>query len=125
MAHPDAAGDELRRGVQELGFVGALVDSNCGGRFYDDPHFWPVFQAAEELDVPICLHPSPNEQTKHLLYDRNYPASVAESLSQYGWGWHNETAIHFLRLFAAGLFDSHPKLKIVLGHLGEMLPFLT
>lgn len=123
MADPKAASKELHRCVRELGFVGALIDSNCEGRFYDDPYFWPVFEAAEELDVPIYLHPSPNEQTKHLLYDGHYPESVAETLSQYAWGWHNETAVHFLRLFAAGLFDRYPRLKLVMGHLGEMLPF--
>ena len=123
MAEPEAASREFRRCVQELGFVGTLIDSNCEGRFYDDRFFWPVFEAAAELDVPVYLHPAPNPHTKPLLYDGNYPSAVAESLSEYGWGWHNETAVHFLRLFAAGLFDRYPALKIVLGHLGEMLPF--
>ena len=123
MAHPEAASRELHRCVKELGFVGTLIDSNCEGRFYDDSFFWPVFEAASELDVPVYLHPAPNSQTKPLLYEGNYPDTVAESLSEYGWGWHNETAVHFLRLFAAGLFDRYPTLKIVLGHLGEMLPF--
>lgn len=123
MAYPEEASKELRRCVRDLGFVGTLIDSNCEGNFYDAESFWPVFATAEELDVPVYLHPAPNEQTKPLLYDGNYPAGVAETLSQYGWGWHNEVAVHFLRLFAAGLFDRHPKLKLVLGHLGELLPF--
>lgn len=123
MADSKAAAKELRRCVRELKFVGALIDSNCEGRFYDDSFFWPVFEAAEELQVPIYLHPSPNEHTKHLLYDGNYSGTVAETLSQYVWGWHTETAIHFLRLFGAGLFDRYPKLQLVLGHQGEMLPF--
>lgn len=123
MADPKAASGELRRCVEDLRFVGTLIDSNCEGRFYDNHFFWPVFEAAAELDVPVYIHPSPNPQTKLLLYDGNYPDAVAESLSEYGWGWHNETAVHFLRLFAAGLFDRYPTLKIVLGHLGEMLPF--
>ncbi|CAF9933528.1 hypothetical protein IMSHALPRED_009382 [Imshaugia aleurites] len=123
MADPQAASGELRGCVENLGFAGTLIDSNCEGRFYDNHFFWPVFEAAAELDVPVYIHPSPNAQTKPLLYDGNYPDAVAESLSEYGWGWHNETAVHFLRLFAAGLFDRYPTLKIVLGHLGEMLPF--
>ena len=123
MAEPEAAAREFRRCVKDLGFVGTLIDSNCEGRFYDDRSFWPVFEAAASLDVPVYLHPAPNAQTKPLLYDGNYPDAVAESLSEYGWGWHNETAVHFLRLFAAGLFDRYPSLKLVLGHLGEMLPF--
>ena len=124
MADPEAASSELRRCVQDLGFVGTLIDSNCEGRFYDDSYYWPVFQAAEELDVLVYLHPSANEHTKPLLYDGNYPTSGAETLSQYVWGWHNETAVHFLRLFAAGLFDRYPRLQLMLGHLGEMLPFM-
>ena len=123
MAYPEAASGELRRCIEDLGFVGTLIDSNCESRFYDHQSFWPVFDAATELDVPVYLHPAPNAQTKPLLYDGNYPDGVAESLSEYGWGWHNETAVHFLRLFAAGLFDRYPTLKLVLGHLGEMLPF--
>ena len=123
MANPEAASGELRRCVEDLGFVGTLIDSNCEGRFYDNPFFWPVFEAAAEHDVPVYIHPSPNSQTKPLLYGGNYPDTVAESLSEYGWGWHNETAVHFLRLFAAGLFERYPTLKTVLGHLGEMLPF--
>lgn len=123
MAEPESAAKELRRCVEEHKFLGALIDSNCEGRFYDDSSFWPVFETAQELDVPIYLHPSPNEHTKHLLYDGNYPGAVAETLSQYVWGWHSETAVHFLRLFASGLFDHYPKLQLVLGHQGEMLPF--
>ena len=123
MAQPEAAAKELRRCVEDLGFVGTLIDSNCEGRFYDDEFFWPVFEAAVQLDVPVYLHPAPNPRVKPMLYNGNYPDAVAESLSEYGWGWHNETAVHFLRLFAAGLFDRCPSLQIVLGHLGEMLPF--
>ena len=123
MKYPEDASKELYRCVQDLHFLGALIDSNCEGKFYDDPSYWPVFEAAVDLDVPVYLHPNINEQTKPLLYDGNYSDDVATSLSRYGWGWHSETGVHFLRLFAAGLFDKYPKLKLVLGHLGEMLPF--
>ena len=123
MKYPEDASKELYRCVQDLHFLGALIDSNCEGKFYDDRSYWPVFEAAVDLDVPLYLHPNINEQTKPLLYDGNYPADVATALSRYGWGWHSETGVHFLRLFAAGLFDQYPKLKLVLGHLGEMLPF--
>ena len=123
MKYPEDASKELHRCVKELQFVGALIDSNCEGRFYDDPYFWPVFKAAVDLDVPIYLHPNINLGTKPLLYDGHYDDAVATSLSRYVWGWHSETGIHFLRLFAAGLFDTYPNLKLILGHLGEMLPF--
>ena len=121
--YPNDAVKELYRSVQELDFLDALIDSNLERKFYDDPSYWPMFEAAIDLDVPIYLHPNLNETTKPLLYNGNYPAGVATSLSRYDWGWHSETAIHFLRLFAAGLFDRYPKLKLVLRHLGEMLPF--
>lgn len=123
MAEPEAAGEEFRRCVNDLKFLGALIDNNCEGRFYDDPFFWPVFTAAQELDVPIYIHPSYNEQTKPLLHDGNYPEAIAQTLGMYAWGWHSENALHILRLFAAGVFDRFPRLKIIIGHMGEMLPF--
>ena len=122
MIDPVAASRELRRCIQDLKFVGALIDNTCNGRFYDSPFFWPVFETAQELDVPIYVHPSPNEVTRS-FYDGNYPDAIAESLSMYTWGWHSENALHILRLFAAGLFDKLPRLKIIIGHMGEMLPF--
>lgn len=87
MIEPEAASDELRRCVEGLKFVGALIDNNCEGRFYDDPYFWPVFEKAEQLDVPIYLHPSYNSQTKPLLHDGNYPEAIAQTLGMYAWGW--------------------------------------
>ncbi|KAL1608338.1 hypothetical protein SLS60_003279 [Paraconiothyrium brasiliense] len=123
MKSPEDAVTELRRCVKELDFVGALIDSNCGGRFYDDAFFWPVFEAAADLDVPIYIHPCPNEAVKKILYSGNYSEHIATSMSEYAWGWHNEAAVSFLRLFASGLFDRLPTLKLLLGHCGEMIPF--
>jgi predicted TIM-barrel fold metal-dependent hydrolase len=123
MKYPAEAAAELRRCVKELGFVGALIDSNCGGAFYDAPAFFPVFATAADLDVPMYIHPCANEAVKNVLYAGNYSAHIATSLSEYAWGWHNEAAVSYLRLFASGLFDRLPRLKILLGHCGEMLPF--
>ncbi|OQU98735.1 hypothetical protein CLAIMM_04475 [Cladophialophora immunda] len=120
---PAAAATELSRAVTQLGFVGAMIDNTTEGRFYDDEFFWPIFAAAEKLDVPIYLHPNYNEQTADILYKGNYSPAIARSLSTNGWGWHAECGTHFLRLFASGLFDKYPRLKMVLGHMGEMLPF--
>jgi predicted TIM-barrel fold metal-dependent hydrolase len=86
MIDPAVAGQELRRCVKDFHFVGALIDNTCNGRFYDDVFFWPVFEAAQELDVPIYLHPSYNAQTKPLLFDGNYPDAIAQTLSMYAWG---------------------------------------
>ncbi|RVX75935.1 hypothetical protein B0A52_00292 [Exophiala mesophila] len=123
MAHPIEAAKELERTVTELGFLGALIDNTTSGRFYDDASFWPVFSMAQDLDVPIYLHPSYNANTRDVLYKGNYPTSVARSLATNAWGWHTECGTHFLRLYAAGVFDQFPQLRLVLGHMGEMLPF--
>ncbi|KAJ4477490.1 putative metal-dependent hydrolase [Lentinula aciculospora] len=123
MADPQDAAEELTRTTKELHFVGALVDNHLDGRFYDDPFFWPVFERAQELDVPIYIHPTfPSENTKQ-QYQGNYSENTAHMLGIAGWGWHADTGLHILRLFASGLFDSFPRLKIIIGHMGELLPF--
>lgn len=123
MSEPAAASKELERCVKHHSFVGALVDNHIDGQFYDDERFWPVFEKAQELDVPIYIHPSFASEAMMEHYKGNFDDSVALALSAYGWAWHTETGLHILRLFASGLFDRFPKLKIVIGHMGEMLPF--
>jgi predicted TIM-barrel fold metal-dependent hydrolase len=123
MSEPVAASEELARCVKKLGFVGALIENHLDGKFYDDEKYWTVFEKAQELDVPIYIHPTfaSEEMLEH--YKGNYPTPVAIALSSFGWGWHADTGLHILRLYAAGLFDRFPKLRIVIGHMGEMLPF--
>ncbi|KAI9653881.1 MAG: hypothetical protein M1821_006912 [Bathelium mastoideum] len=123
MSDPEVAADELARCVKDLGFPGALIDNHLEGRFYDDPSFWPVFARAEQLDVPLYIHPTfaPPTLAKH--YQGNFADSASWFMSCASWGWHSETALHVLRLFAAGVFDRYPKLKLIIGHMGEMLPF--
>ncbi|KAM3460278.1 hypothetical protein MY5147_003157 [Beauveria neobassiana] len=123
MREPAAAATELERCVTKLGFVGALVENHLDGVFYDAESYWPVFERAQQLDVPIYLHPTFASDSMAAHYEGNYPDDVALALSAFGWGWHAETGHHVLRLFAAGLFDRFPKLKLVIGHMGEMLPF--
>ncbi|GAD94842.1 2-amino-3-carboxymuconate-6-semialdehyde decarboxylase, putative [Paecilomyces variotii No. 5] len=124
MNEPAAAAKELERCVLGHGFVGALVDNTTAdGATYDDERFWPVFAKAQELDVPIYIHPTFATDNAMDHYRGNYDESIALALSAYGWGWHSETALHILKLYASGLFDRFPKLKIVIGHMGEMLPF--
>ncbi|KAE8352497.1 hypothetical protein BDV28DRAFT_148956 [Aspergillus coremiiformis] len=123
MSEPVAAVTELERCVTEFGFVGALVENHLDGQFYDDERFWPVFAKAQELNVPIYIHPTFASDSMMEHYKGNYNDSVALALSAFGWAWHTETGHHILRLFASGLFDHFPKLKIVIGHMGEMLPF--
>ncbi|KAJ5609095.1 metal-dependent hydrolase [Penicillium herquei] len=123
VSNPTAAADELERCVRNLGFVGALVDTHINGEFYDDEKFWVMFEKAQELDVPIYIHPSWAADSAMDHYRGNYDESVAVALSAYGWGWHSDTALHILKLYASGLFDRFPTLKIIIGHMGEMLPF--
>lgn len=123
MHDPIGAGKELERTVKELGFVGALVNNHINGQFYDDERFWPVFEKAVELDVPIYLHPTFPSEEMLGHYKGNYSEQTAFFLSIASWGWHTETGLHILRLFASGLFDKLPSLKIIIGHMGEMVPF--
>jgi predicted TIM-barrel fold metal-dependent hydrolase len=121
MNDPAEAAKELERSIKDLNLVGALVDNHVHGEFYDNERFWPIFQKAEELDVAIYIHPSFPADKKH--YEGNYSPQIARALSAFGWGWHSETALSLLKLFASGFFDRFPKVKIVIGHMGEMIPF--
>jgi predicted TIM-barrel fold metal-dependent hydrolase len=121
---PDAAARELERTVNELGFHGVLVNGATDGRFLDDPAFAPVLACAEALDVPIYLHPGiPSQEVRKAYYD-NLPGNFSFTLALSAWGWHADTAIHVLRLALSGALDRHPGLKIVVGHMGEALPFM-
>ncbi|KAI9740201.1 MAG: hypothetical protein M1834_004779 [Cirrosporium novae-zelandiae] len=122
MHDPPYATDELVRCVKNLGFVGAMIDNKCRGSFYDDISFWPIFERAVELKVPIYLHPSLSGEDMAEHYKGNFPNSAAYSMSTAGIGWHQEVGLHVLRLFASGLFDAYPRLQIIIGHMGEMLP---
>ena len=124
MALPEEASVELERAVKELGFCGAMIDDHLEDMtHYNGEKFWIVFETAERLDVPIYTHPSPcSEETLHSRLARNYSHGVAFGLSRGGWGWHETVALHILKLWGAGLFDRFPKLKIIIGHMGELLP---
>ena len=124
---PSEAIKELHRAVKELGFVGALISGSVSseGKFLDGPEYDAVFSAFEELDVPLFLHPGiappPIFDTYYSL--PNLPM-ISATLAHPGWGWHNEVAVHVLRLCLSGVLDRHPKLKIVIGHQGEMMPMM-
>jgi len=121
---PDAAAVELHRAVTELGFHGVLVNGATNGRFLDDPMFEPVLAEAERLDLPIYLHPGiPTQPVRNAYYD-NLPGNFSFTLALSAWGWHYDTAIHVLRLALSGALDRHPGLKVVIGHMGEALPFM-
>jgi 5-carboxyvanillate decarboxylase len=113
---PAAAAKELDRAVKKLGLKGAVINSHTQGEFLDDPKYWDIFAAAEALDVPIYIHPSgpPKEMVQPFL-ERGLEGAV------FGFGV--EVALHILRIIVSGAFDRFPKLKIVIGHTGEGLPF--
>ncbi len=122
MQDPDAAIVELTRCVKELGMVGALVNgfSQVGSpdnvTYYDLPQYRPFWRTVESLDVPFYLHPRNPLPSWTKQYD-GHPWMLGPN-----WAFAVETAVHALRLIGCGLFDEHPRLKIVLGHLGEGLP---
>jgi len=124
MASPDACPAELVRCVKQLGFVGALINGTTDGRFLDHPSYDLLLSAAVELDVPIYIHPHLAPEPVRQAYYSELPAGAARSLESASWGWHQETAIHVLRMVFAGTLDKHPRLKLIIGHMGEMLPVM-
>jgi 2,3-dihydroxybenzoate decarboxylase len=114
--NPAEAAKELERGVRKLKLKGAIVNSHIQGEYLDDEKFWDIFAAAEALDVPVYLHPNtpPNAMIKPFM-DRGLDGAV--------FGFAVETGLHALRLVVSGVFDRFPKLQVVLGHLGEGLPY--
>lgn len=121
---PEAAATELHRTVTTLGFHGALINGATDGRFLDDPRFDPVLAAAVELDVPLYLHPGIPVQEVRSAYYEGLPGNFSFILGLSAWGWHYDTAVHVLRLVLSGALDRHPRLKLIIGHMGEALPFM-
>jgi hypothetical protein len=122
MRSPGAAADELERAVRDLGLKGALINGTINGRFLDHPDFEPVLARAERLGVPLYIHPGVPPQNVRAAYYDDLPAEAPFLLSISGWGWHAETAVHILRLALSSALDRHPKLKLLIGHMGEGLP---
>src|SRR5262249_13687248 len=120
---PKAAADELER-TTKLGFKGAMIHGLANGAFLDDKRFWPIFERAQSLDVPIYMHPSVPLPVVMDAYYKDY-AKDFPMVGRGGWGYAVEPATQAIRLVRSGLFDAYPRLKIVLGHLGETLPFLV
>ena len=123
-AAPDTAADELERMVREHGFKGALINGHTRGRYLDDKFFWPILERAEALQVPLYLHPTPPPRPVVEASYAGFAPEVTARLASGSWGWHIETAIHVLRLILGGAFDRYPSLQLVIGHLGEALPFM-
>lgn len=113
---PTAAAQEIERAISKLGLKGVIINSHTGGEYLDDQKFWPIFEAAEALDVPVYLHPNtPPKAMIQPFLERGLDGAI--------FGFSVETGMHMLRLIISGVFDRFPKLQMVLGHTGEALPF--
>jgi 2,3-dihydroxybenzoate decarboxylase len=117
MQDPSAAAEELQRAVKELNFRGALINGQTNGQYLDDARFLPFWERVQELDVPVYLHPANLSDS---------PAMFAGRPELLGpvWSWTADTGAHALRLIFAGLFKRFPRLKVIVGHMGEAVPFL-
>lgn len=113
---PQAAAREIERGVRQLKLNGVIINSHTHSEYLDDEKFWPIFEAAEALDAPIYLHPS--GCSKDMI-----KPFVEAGLDGAVYGFACETGLHMLRIIVKGVFDRFPKLKMVIGHCGEALPF--
>jgi predicted TIM-barrel fold metal-dependent hydrolase len=123
MKDPAAAVKELERCINTLGFKGLLLDGTIDGKFLDAPEFFPVLEAAEALGVPLYIHPAEPPKAVYDVYFSGLPGDAGHLLSIAGWGWHAETGLHLLRLIVSGVLDRLPKLQVIVGHMGEGIPY--
>ncbi|MBR0679862.1 amidohydrolase [Roseomonas eburnea] len=117
MQQPRAAADELERCVRQLGFRGAMVNHHTNGLYLDDPRYDVFWERLQALDVPLYLHPDDGFVTPHVLQG-------APELTKATWEWTTETSTHALRLIVSGVFDRFPRAQVILGHMGETLPYV-
>jgi predicted TIM-barrel fold metal-dependent hydrolase len=120
---PEAAADELERCVSKLDFKGALINGLTGQSFLDERRFWPIFERASRLDVPIYIHPADPHKSVVDAYYGDY-ASSFPMFSWAAWGFTVEMGTQAIRLVLSGVFDKFPNLKIIMGHMGETIPYL-
>jgi predicted TIM-barrel fold metal-dependent hydrolase len=121
-ADPRAAADELERAVSRLGFKGGMLHSLTEGPFLDDKRYWPIFERAAALDVPLYIHPADPNPAVVKAYYGDY-AKTHPMFIRAAWGFTFEAGTQAMRLILSGLFDANPGVKIILGHLGETIPY--
>jgi predicted TIM-barrel fold metal-dependent hydrolase len=125
MLDPAAAARELERTARDLGFVGAMINGHVNGRYLDDKFFWPVFECAEALGMPIYLHIQFPPKPVVDAYYGGFAPEVSAFLSIAGGGWHIDNGVHCLRLILGGVFDRFPALQIIVGHNLEILSWMA
>lgn len=113
-----AASDELKRCVEEFGFLGAMINGQTNGVYLDDERYLPFWERVVQLGVPIYIHPADP-------YEQPYVLEGYTVLQGSVWGWSTDNSSHFLRLLFGGLFDRLPELTIIMGHMGETLPYFA
>ncbi len=123
LKEPANAVKEIDRCITQLGFKGVYVNGTTDGKFLDTPEFFPVLEAAAALKVPVYVHPAPPPASIMSVYFDGLAPEVAMPLSIAGWGWHAETALHTLRLIVSGVLDRLPTLQVIIGHMGEGIPY--
>jgi hypothetical protein len=123
LKEPQNAVKELERCINKLGFKGVFFDGTTDGKFLDAPEFFPILEAAAALNVPIYIHPAPPPEPVKSAYFANLPGETGYLLSIAGWGWHAETGLHILRLILSGVLDRLPNLQVIIGHMGEGIPY--
>lgn len=124
MSNPAAAARELKRTVTKHGFKGTMINGMTSGKFLDHPDFRPVLRTAAELGVPVYLHPALPPDPVREAYYSGLGEDVNVALATAAWGWHSEVGLHALRLIMSGVFDELPGLQVIIGHMGEMIPFM-
>lgn len=124
LADGNAMAEELERCVKEKHFVGAMLAGHYNGIPYDDPSYEPFYAKAEELDVPVYLHPGLVDQSiSDKYYKGSWSPKVQFELAGYGIGWHYDVGMQVVRMILAGVFDRHPNLKVIIGHWGEVVAY--
>ena len=125
VADPKSAAEELNRAMKESGLKGAMLSGTFNGRFFDEPEFLPIFSKAQELNVPLYMHPAiiPKSIAAHYYQSSNWSAVTGAMFASAGYGWHVDSGIAIVRLIVSGIFDKLPGLKLISGHWGELVPF--
>ena len=123
-SNPVEAAKEAQR-IKSMGFHGVMIAGRAtsGNEFLDSKKFYPILEACETLELPIYIHPGTPLKAVHEPYYGGLGDEVSARLSLHGWGWHNEAGIQVLRMILSGVFENFPKLQIIAGHWGEMVPF--
>ena len=122
---PNLAAPELERAVSKLGFKGAMLCGRTREKNLDHKDYWPIFECAAALKVPLFIHPQIPQKPVINSYYSGFSEQVDLAFSTFGLGWHYEAGIQFMRMILAGVFDEFPELQIILGHWGEVVLFYT